>query len=184
MNQLILNICVITVAIALYKMLVPDGAFTKQIGFLVTCFFIAGIAGYFGGANGLIHADTLKQAFSDGASYVDFSAQLTENRKRAIADELSARVRETLESNNISCEKIYVIVNISGLYGISISEIELVLPVGEEENEQAAADLAQRTVGPTIAVSVVTMKAMEQTPADTAEAGAGMVNIPEIDYVD
>jgi hypothetical protein len=185
MNQLILNICIITVAVALYKMLVPDGAYAKQIGFLITCFFIAGIAGFFG--SGAFDVGSLKQAFSDGSSYVDFSKQLTETRKRAIADELSARVRETLESGGIECRKIYTIVNISGLYGISISEIELVLPAGEDE--AAAKALAQRSVGSTIAVSVIVES---ETNSDGSSNSAKITSgvtvsipaIPEVNYVD
>jgi hypothetical protein len=133
-------------------MLVPESSFKKQISFLISCFFItavislvSGISIDFNEFSGVEFGD------SSGGNFIDFSGQTTSARKRAIAEELSGRVREVLEAENIYPSKIYVIVNISGLYSISINEILLVLPAGADFSRAAA--LMEQVVGGDIKIT-------------------------------
>jgi len=132
-------------------MLVPENSFKKQIGFLISCFFITAVISLVSGVN--INFDEFTDIeFGTGGGFIDFSEQTTQARKRAIAEELSSRVREVLERDEIYPSKIYVIVNISGLYSISINEILLVLPPGADFARAAA--LTEQTVGRDIKVTI------------------------------
>ncbi|MCL2693625.1 MAG: stage III sporulation protein AF [Oscillospiraceae bacterium] len=151
MREILLNICIVAVAAALFKMLVPDNSFKKQIGFLISCFFITSVVSFvtsgrheFGGLSDIADV-TIEGGFTD------FTEQTLAQRKQAIAGELSSRVRQTLEENGIEPVKIYVIVNISGLYSISINEIKLVLP--PDGDFARASALVEKEVGRNIKVT-------------------------------
>jgi hypothetical protein len=150
MRVILLNICFIAAGSALFRMLVPENSFKKQISFLISCFFITAVVSLVRGVN--IDFDSFDGVeFGEQASYIDFTEQTTSARKRAIAEEMSLRVRGVLEAEEIYPSKIYVIVNISGLYSISINEILLVLP-GDADFSRALA-LTQRAVGRDIKVT-------------------------------
>ncbi|MCL2638522.1 MAG: stage III sporulation protein AF [Oscillospiraceae bacterium] len=151
MRAILLNICFVAAATALFRMLVPENSFKKQISFLISCFFITALISLVSGVN--INFDEFKSVeFGTAAEFTDFSEQTTAARKRAIAEELSARVREVLEREEIYPSKIYVIVNISGLYSISINEIMLVLP--PDADFARASALTEQTVGRDIKVTI------------------------------
>ena len=131
MREIILNICIIAIATALFKMLVPDNSFKKQIGFLISCFFITAVISFITGANpgfAEIKGDFNVAFGSETAKIADYSGMTLNAQKRAIGEEVSARVRDILQQNNIYPTEIYVIVNISDSLSISINEIKLVLP--------------------------------------------------------
>ncbi|MDR2560039.1 MAG: stage III sporulation protein AF [Oscillospiraceae bacterium] len=150
-RAILLNICFVAAATALFRMLVPENNFKKQISFLISCFFITAVISLVSGAD--INFDEFTGVeFGSEAGFIDFSEQVTSARKRAVAEELSARVREILEKEEIYPSKIYVIVNISGLYSISINEIRLVLP--PEADFTRASALTEREAGRGIKVTI------------------------------
>jgi hypothetical protein len=149
MRTILLNICFIATATALFRMLIPENSFKKQIGFLISCFFITAVISLVRGVD--INFDGFDGVeFGADSSFIDFSEQTTSARKRAIAEELSGRVREVLAASEIYPSKIYVIVNISGLYSISINEIRLVLP--PDADFYLAASIVEEIVGKDIKV--------------------------------
>ncbi|MCL2077095.1 MAG: stage III sporulation protein AF [Oscillospiraceae bacterium] len=158
MREILLNISLVAVATALFRLLVPENNFKKQISFLISCFFITAVISFItGGGFGNLDAaglannfDNLK--FNDAEQFVDFTEQTVSQRKRAIAEELSGRVRELLAENDIYPSKIYVIVNISGLYSISINEIKLVLPPDGDFTRASA--LVEKEVGTGVKVTI------------------------------
>jgi hypothetical protein len=153
MREILLNISMIAVATALFKMLVPENSFKKQIGFLIACFFITATVSLITGTE-LDLGDFPGVESGSESRFTDFSEQTTQQRKRAIAEELSGRVNETLALAGIYPSKIYVIVNISGLYSISINEIKLVLP--PESDLTRASALVEKEVGEGIKVTFQT----------------------------
>jgi len=151
MRIIILNICFIAVATALFRMLIPENSFKKQIGFLISCFFITSIVALITNAD--INFDEFTGIeFGTESNYIDFSEQTTAARKRAIGEEVAARVREVLAEHEIYPSKIYVIVNISGLYSISINEIRLVLP--PDADFSLASVITEREAGRDIKVTI------------------------------
>lgn len=149
MKQIALCICLVAVATTLYKMLVPEGSLSKQINFLITCFFLAGILQNITGSDMF---EDLRGAMVTNGTYIDFSAQISAEQKEKIAAEVSGKVREALAAHDIFPEKIYVVVNISGLYSISINEIELVL--APDADSQKAYDIARGVVGNDIEIVI------------------------------
>jgi len=152
MKEILLNICLVAVGTALFKMLIPENSMKKQIGFLISCFFITALISFIKGGEWDVKGIDFDGGNTGYTDYVDFSQQVNADRKREIAAEMSARIRETLELKEIYPFKIYVIVNISGLYSISISEIKLVLPPDGDFAEASA--LVEKEVGPGIKVSI------------------------------
>jgi len=150
MRELLLNISLVAIAAALFRMLIPESSFRKQVGFLIACFFITAVISLvtgadidFGGTDGI--------SFSTESRITDFTGQTTAQRKRAIGEEVSGRVSELLAAHDIYPSKIYVIVNISDLYSISINEIKLVLPPDADFGRASA--LVEREVGEGIQVT-------------------------------
>ena len=153
MREILLNISLVAIASALFKMLIPENSFKKQIGFLVACFFVTSVmAQITGGDFELGNLDLITFSGENESRFTDFSEQTTAYRKRIIADEMGARIREVLEQNGIEPSKIYVIVNISGLYSISINEIKLVLPY--DADLVLASSLVEKEVGAGIKVTI------------------------------
>jgi len=152
MREILLNICLVAVATALFRMLVPENSFRKQIGFLTACFFITAVISLVSGREA-VFGDVSGVDFGTESKFIDFSEQTTKQRKQAIGEELSGRVREVLNRNGIEPSKIYVIVNISGLYSISINEIKLVLP--PESDFIKASAIVEKEVGEGIKVTFV-----------------------------
>jgi hypothetical protein len=151
MREILFNICMVAVACALFKLLVPENSFRKQIGFLVSCFFITAVISFITGGDFSIEGISIGES---GAGFIDYSEEVTTERKRAIAEELSNRVREMLAEHEIFPARIYVIVNISGMYSISINEIKLVLPPDSDFTRASA--LVEKEVGTEIKVTFVT----------------------------
>ncbi|MCL2108458.1 MAG: stage III sporulation protein AF [Oscillospiraceae bacterium] len=153
-KEIILNICLVAVATALFRMLVPENNFKKQIGFLISCFFITAVVAFITGATpDLANLPDEFAVVFDGAERIsDFTTQTTAQRKRAIGEEVAARVRGVLEENEIYPSEIRVVVNISGSYSISINEIRLVLPPGSDMLRASA--LVEGEVGDGIKVTI------------------------------
>jgi hypothetical protein len=151
MRVIILNICFIAVATALFRMLVPENSFKKQISFLISCFFITAVISLITNSD-LDFDEFTGIEFGTESNYIDFTEQTTSARKRAIGEEVAARVRTVLEAEEIYPSKIYVIVNISGLYSISINEIVLVLL--PDADFHAASVITEREVGRDIKVTI------------------------------
>jgi phenylpyruvate tautomerase PptA (4-oxalocrotonate tautomerase family) len=149
MREILLNISLVAIAAALFRMLVPENSFKKQISFLVACFFIMSVVSLVSGVE--INLSEIEGVeFAPETKFIDFSEQTTAQRKRAIGEELSERVRDILNENGFYPSKIYVIVNISGLYSISINEIRLVLPPDSDFVKASA--LVEKEVGKGISV--------------------------------
>ncbi|MCL1823157.1 MAG: stage III sporulation protein AF [Oscillospiraceae bacterium] len=150
MRAILLNICMVAAATALFRLLVPENGFKKQISFLISCFFITAVISFISNAEQNFKELEPSINFESNSSFIDFSGQTTAERKRAIAEEMSERVRAVLLQNGIEPSKIYIIVNISDTYSISINEIRLVLKP-EDDFTQASA-LVEKEVGPDIKV--------------------------------
>ncbi|MCL1788771.1 MAG: hypothetical protein FWG33_00250 [Oscillospiraceae bacterium] len=133
MREILLNICLTSIALYLFKMLIPENTFKKQTDFLVACFFLSVLAFFFtSGRINLAHGIN----FSDEKlPYVNFEEEYAHAQKRAVEREIHANVSRVLSEEEIFPEEIYVIVNISDKYSISINEIRLVLAKQNSEGE-------------------------------------------------
>ncbi|MCL1831772.1 MAG: hypothetical protein FWG45_02540 [Oscillospiraceae bacterium] len=136
MREILLNICMTSIALCLFKMLLPENVMKKQVSFLIACFFLASVLFFFTtGKFDLARDLDITRASAETYAFADFDEVYTAAQKRAIEREtkraMTFRVTELLEgvegfrSENLS--EICTSVNISDSLCISISEVRLVL---------------------------------------------------------
>ena len=150
MQEMVLNVSLVAIAAGLFRMLIPDSTFKKQIAFLVACFFAVSTINVF--KNGSIDISALSQAMRQEGVYTDFSAQEYQMTQTEIAQRLSDSLKEKLEAEEIYPENIFVIVDISGSFSISIIEIRLVFSAQQAELAANAEEKVKEEVGDEIKV--------------------------------
>jgi len=139
MREIILNICLTAIALCLFKMLLPESSMKKQTNFLIACFFLASMMFFFttGRINFAHGAEFDIGLFSgEGISYANFDEEYAEAVRRATERELHSKLLRVLDEEDIHLEEIYVSVNISDKYSISINEIKLVF-LSQDVNEES-----------------------------------------------
>jgi len=157
MRQTLLNICLTAIALSLFKMLVPENSLKKQTDFLIACFFTASLLFLF--TSGGINLAGAIDLSANAASYADLSERYAEAQKHAIGVQMRERIGALLAKEGVYPDEIYTIVNISGKYSISISEIRLVFrdkgeyPESVMETLKKGVALTQKEVGDSILVS-------------------------------
>ncbi len=144
------SVCIAAIATALFRMLVPENKFSKQISLLITAvFLLSGISAAFGTKFDLDENYNLEE----NEDYISFSGEVNENLKQRVCDEMSEKVRAILAENEIYPEEIHIIVNISGLYSIDITQVKLVFSAGEQAAAKAAADVLSRELSESITIT-------------------------------
>ncbi len=138
--EFLLTVCMAAIASALFRILVPENKFTKQISLLIACvFLLAGINAVSG-----VELDLDVTAFDTSVSkdYISFSGEVNRSLQKDICKKMSDKLYALLNENEIYPVQIHVNVNISDIYSISITQVKLVLP--EEQRDKA--DKAYRLV--------------------------------------
>lgn len=150
--QFLTTVCMAAIASALFRMMLPEGKFTKPVSLLIVCLFLLA------GASALKGADFSIPDCSDiGVSedYIGFSGEVNRSLQKKICSEMSDRLFALLNENGCFPDEIHVIVNISGLYSIEITQVKLVFPPEMQDAAAAAAELVREELPEEIAVSVV-----------------------------
>lgn len=143
------SICIAAVATALFRLLIPENKFTKQLSLLIACvFLLTGITAASGAEFDL--DDSVE--IGENADYIRFSGEIDEKLKSEICTKAEEKLRALLEENGLFPEEVHIIVNISGLYGISISEVRLYF--GVEEDAEAARNILRNALPEDIKVTV------------------------------
>ncbi|MCH5208545.1 MAG: hypothetical protein J1F04_06645 [Oscillospiraceae bacterium] len=152
--QILSTICIAAIAAAMFKILVPENKFSKQISLLTAgVFLLVGITAFSGTKPDLDISAFEKEA---EGKINDFSSEVNESLRNEICEKMEEKVRYLLAQNEIYPEQIHVIVNISGLYGIDITEIRIVLEEGEEETAKTAESLLKNELSENIKITVLT----------------------------
>lgn len=139
-----LGICLVAVAVGLFRMLIPDGKYKTQITFLTACIFSVCVLGTVSEFVHVIDTDITVSS----VSAVDFSEKLSEQARITAARGVREKIKELLQSNGYYCSKIYITANIDGAFCISITEVELLFPKDTpEEYMESAAELARSRAG-------------------------------------
>lgn len=133
------TICMAALATALFRMLVPENKFSKQVSILIAAVFILTGISAVSGAELDLGLNSGELQAEEMNARISFAVN-TELEERICA-ELSGRIFALLHSREIYPEEIRVGVNISGLYSIDITQVELVF-IGNQGGEQAAANAA------------------------------------------
>ena len=152
----LLTICMTAIASALFRMLVPEGKYAKQISLLiVSVFLLAGINAVSGAE---LDLDAERFSIEGGTELVSFSGDVNKSLQKKICSDMSDKLYSLLNENGLYPEEIHVNVNISGLYSISITQVKLVFPSGREQEAQAAARLARASLSEEIEIQAYTKR--------------------------
>lgn len=144
------TMCIAALSSALFRMLVPENKFSKQISLLVAgVFMLTGITALSGAE---LELDTEKYVTEAEEYGFEISSNVNDELKRQICGEMSDKIYAILNERGIYPKEIHVIVNISGLYSIDITQVELVFENGEQAAAKAAADVLRGELSPDIEI--------------------------------
>lgn len=147
------TVCMAAIASALFRLLVPENRFAKQISLLTAGLFI--LAGVNAVKSADISMDKSQYSYESDAEYIGFSGDINKELQKKICGDMSDKLYSRLNSAGIYPEEIHVIVNISGLYSISITQVKLVFSEGQRSAAEAAEELLSGELPPEIELSVV-----------------------------
>lgn len=134
--EFLTTVCMAAIASALFRLLVPESKYAKQISLLIACVFVLTAVRAVSGAE--LSLDSGSYELAEGADYIGFSGDVNKSLQKKICTDMKERISAILDENKIYPEQIHINVNISGLYSISITQVKLVFP----EGKQAEADKA------------------------------------------
>ena len=138
-------------ATALFRMLIPENKFSKQVSILIAAVFIlTGITAVSGAELDYDYDSFSIQTEELGGQ---ISSEVNEELRRKICADMSDRIFLLLNSREIYPEEIHIAVNISGLYSINITQVELVFKSGEQAAANAAAELLKAELSPEIKIT-------------------------------
>lgn len=146
------SVCIAAVAAALFRMMVPENKFSKQISLLIACVFLLTGITALSGAEFDLNADAYDIGVSE--EYISFSGEVNKSLQKKVCTDMSDKLYSLLNKNGIYPEEIHVIVNISGLYSIDITQVKLVFGAGRQAAAEAAAELLARELTEDIKVTV------------------------------
>ncbi len=130
--QFFSTVCMAAIASALFRMLIPENRFAKQISLLTAGLFILA------GVNALRGTDfdlgAIQYSYEDSADYIGFSGDVNRELQKN-------KVYALLNEQGICPEEVHIAVNISGLYSISITQVELVFSGDQRSAAEAAEEL-------------------------------------------
>ena len=142
--QFVTTICIAAICAGLFKLLVPENKFEKQITLLIVCVFL--LTGITAVSNAEIDIDNGRSDIETDENYIRISENISDSLRNKICDDLSEKAEKLLNEKGYFPEQIRIIVNISGLYGIEITQVQLVF--GEEEqNAVVAAEYLSSELG-------------------------------------
>lgn len=153
MKEMIVSVCLVSVATAIFKMLVPENSFKKQISFLIACFFAISLMSIL--TKGKFEVDFSSEAFNQQNDFLDISKRVNDKAYRELGEKLADKIKILLDEEGIKTKQILINVNIPNLYSISISEVRLVFDNPQSQDAQKAKEVVQNFVGEDIKVSVI-----------------------------
>lgn len=151
--RFLLTVCMSAIATALLRMLLPEKKFTKQMSLLIAATFVLAAVSSLSDAE--FDLDASAYQYEDSAGYVSFSGEVNRSLQERVCRAMSDRLYALMNDNGLYPEEIHVIVNISGLYSISITQVKLVFPKGMDSAADAAAVLLSRELPGTINTQVI-----------------------------
>ncbi len=150
MSQMITTVCISALALLLLRMLVPEGKLSGQMGLLIAAVFL--LTGLSAAKGALPDMDVSGYSYESSGAYISFSGEVNRELQERICTSMRDEIRGILAEEGLTAKEIRVIVNISGLYSISISRVELVF-----EDERSAIKAGELLSEELDSVEVITM---------------------------
>ena len=143
-------LCMAALCCALFRMLVPENKFSKQISLLIAAvFLLTGITALKGAE---FSVDTEEYRILTEEYGAEITSGVNEELRKRVCREMSDKIYALLNEREIFPQEIHVIVNISGLYSIDITQVELVFTGGEQAAANEAAELLAGELSPKIKI--------------------------------
>ena len=152
MKETLLEIALAAIATGIFKLLLPESTFKKQIAFLTACFFLLSCISFF--RNNSWDFTDISDTFRQNGAYIDYSVEAYRLTQNEIAKSLAADIGDLLAENEIPAEEIRVIVDISSAYSISIKQVRLAFSLKNADYAAIAEELVKKEVGDEIEVVV------------------------------
>ena len=105
------TVCMAAIASALFRLLVPENRFAKQISLLIAGLFI--LAGVNAVKSADISLDKSQYSYESDTEYIGFSGDINKELQKKICGDMSDKLYSRLNYAGIYPEEIHVIVNIS-----------------------------------------------------------------------
>ena len=142
-TEFLATVCTAAIAVALFRMLVPESKAAKQVSLLTAAVFMLTMLTSAAGAQ--IDLGALSPAAQE---YTDMSEGVNRELQKRVCSQMEERVSALLHEKGYYPSQIHIIVNISGLYSISITQVRLVFaPQNAADAESARAYLAGELAG-------------------------------------
>lgn len=133
------TVCLAAICTALFRLLIPENKFTKQMSLLITAVFVfTGISSVIGLK---LETDTFEANEDFSENYDRVQQGFNEQIREAVCGNMRDRVEKLLNEREIFPKEIHVAVNIYGLYSIKFTQVELVFDPEEQDAADAAAEL-------------------------------------------
>lgn len=144
------TLCMAALSCALFRMLVPENKFSKQISMLIAAVFL--LTGITALKNAEFDIDTEEYRVQFEEYGADISSGVNKALRDRVCREMSDKIYALLNARGIFPEEIHIIVNISGMYSIDITQVELVFAGGEQAAANEAAKLLAGELSPEIEI--------------------------------
>ena len=147
------TVCLAAICMAVFRLLIPENKFQKQISLLIMCvFFLTSISAF-----GNIEINLDEDAFDLGVNtdYITFSEKVNGDIRKKICSDMENKVRDLLKEHEIYPDEIHIIVNISGLYSIDITQVKLVFSAEDRAAAEAAAEILAEELPAEITITTI-----------------------------
>ena len=144
------TLCMAALSCLIFRMLVPENKFSKQISLLIAAVFL--LTGITALKNAEFDIDTDGYRIQFEEYGAEISSGVNEELRQKICKEMSDKIYALLNERGIYPEEIHIVVNISGLYSIDITQVELVFAGGEQAAANEAAGLLAGELSPKIEI--------------------------------
>ena len=152
MKETVLQIALAAIATGIFKLLLPESSFKKQIAFLTACFFLLSCISFF--RSNSLELSEISDTLRQNNAYVDYSAEAYRMTQNEIAQALADDISDLLSENEIPVQEIRVIIDISSSYSISIKQVRLAFSLKNADCAAFAEELVKKEVGDEIEVVV------------------------------
>ncbi len=144
------TVCMAAIVAGLFRLLVPENRFAKQISLLIVCVFLLASVNAVAGAELFLPTEGVTLTEQD---YIGISGDVNRSLQKKICTDMKQKTEALLHENGLYPEQIHVNVNISGLYSISITQVKLVFAEGREDDAARAAQLLRDALPQDIGVA-------------------------------
>ncbi len=118
-------VCLSAIATAIFKLLIPENKLKNQMTALAAGAFLLTVITAASGAE--FDFSLENETVYESEKFVQVNDEVNEALRRKICDDMSHKVNNLLNEQGIYPEEIHIIVNISDLYSINITQVKLVL---------------------------------------------------------